>query len=95
MDEWTIEALGLVGGCLTTLAWVPQLVRTWRTRSARDISLPMLLMLLVGIQFWLTYGLLVGSVAIVASNVVTLVLNLGILSVKLREERRPRILPAE
>jgi MtN3 and saliva related transmembrane protein len=79
-----IEAIGLMAGMLTTIAFVPQAARTWRTQSAGDLSLPMLLLFNAGIALWLAYGVLIASPGLVAANAVTFVLALSILWVKLR-----------
>ena len=78
------ELVGLLAGLLTTAAYVPQVAKTLRTGSARDFSLPTLLMLVIGVGLWLVCGVLEGSVALVAANAVTLVLASAILVVKLR-----------
>lgn len=79
-----LELLGLVAALLTTSAFVPQAVKSWRTRSARDFSLPMLCLFCSGVALWLVYGLLIGSTGLIAANLVTLPLALSILWVKLR-----------
>ena len=79
-----IEAVGGVAGCLTTSAFVPQAVKTWRTRSARDFSLGLLVLLVVGNSLWLAYGAMKGSTGLVAANIVTVPLTLYLLMVKLR-----------
>ena len=83
-----IDDLGYAAALLTTAAYVPQLVRVLRLRSARDISLPTFLMFAIGVVFWLFYGLYTGSRPIIASNSVTLVLAIGIVVLKLRYDRR-------
>ncbi|WP_372622131.1 SemiSWEET family sugar transporter [Falsiroseomonas sp.] len=80
-----MEAIGGIAGVLTTSAFVPQVVRTWRTRSARDFSLGLLWLLVLGNCLWLTYGALTGSAALVAANVVTVPLTLYLLGMKLRQ----------
>ena len=80
-----IEAVGMVAGLLTTIAFVPQVLKTWRTRSARDFSLPMLVLFTFGIALWLAYGLLLHQLPIILPNVVTLLLSAYILAVKLKE----------
>lgn len=80
----TAEMVGLVAGALTTLAYVPQVAKTLRTGSARDFSLPMLLMLVLGLVLWLVSGWLKGSASLVVANAVTLALAGWILLVKLR-----------
>ena len=79
-----IEAVGIVAGVLTTSAFVPQAIKTWRTRSARDFSVALLVLLVVGNSLWLTYGALKGSMGLVAANIVTVPLTMFILLVKLR-----------
>jgi MtN3 and saliva related transmembrane protein len=80
----TGNALGLIAGTLTTAAFVPQVVKTWRTRSTQDISLGMFALFNAGLVLWLIYGALIGSLPIVITNLVTLALALTILYFKLR-----------
>ena len=63
-----IEVLGLAAGAMTTAAFVPQALRTWRTGSARDFSLPMLVLFCAGLTLWLVYGLMIGSASVVAGG---------------------------
>ena len=74
--------LGTVAGILTTAAFVPQVVKTWRTRSARDISAVMFAAFSVGVALWIVYGVLVHAIAVVVANGVTLLLALAILAMK-------------
>ena len=76
--------LGLAAACCTTIAFVPQLVKTWKTRSTADISLGMFLVLVIGIVLWLTYGTLLGDVPLIVANGITLILAGIILVFKLR-----------
>ncbi|HYC02946.1 MAG TPA: SemiSWEET transporter [Azospirillaceae bacterium] len=78
------DAIGIVAGCLTTAAFVPQLVKVWRSRSAEDLSLGMFLMLTLGVALWLAYGLLTWALPVILANGVTLILALAILALKLR-----------
>jgi MtN3 and saliva related transmembrane protein len=80
-----VELIGLAAGVMTTSAFVPQAIKTWRTRSARDVSLGLLVLLVAGNSLWLTYGALVGSWGLVAANIVTVPLCVLILWVKLAE----------
>lgn len=84
MAALPVEAVGLVAGCCTTLAFVPQVVKAWRTRRTQDLSLGMYLVLAAGVALWLAYGLLIGSVSVTAANGVTLVLVLAVIALKLR-----------
>lgn len=79
-----VEWIGVLAGVLTTSAFVPQAVQTWRTRSARDVNLGLLVLLVAGNALWFAYGALVGSWGLIAANLVTVPLCLLILAVKLR-----------
>jgi MtN3 and saliva related transmembrane protein len=63
-----IEAIGYIAGALTTVAFVPQLVQTWRSRSAGDLSLSMLAVFTVGLVLWLIYGVALASWPLVLSK---------------------------
>ena len=79
-----VTIVGMVAGILTTVAFVPQVLRTWRTRSTADISLVMFLVYVTGIILWLIYGLMLKDIPLIASNAVTLVFSGTILGLKLR-----------
>lgn len=76
--------LGVVAGTLTTAAFVPQVVKTWRTRSTEDISLGMFAIFAMGVLLWLGYGLYLRAWPIVIANGVTLVLAGAMVVFKLR-----------
>jgi MtN3 and saliva related transmembrane protein len=75
---------GYVAAACTTGAFVPQVLRVWRTRSTHDISLKMFLVLVTGVILWIVYGFWKGDIPVVAANSVTLVLTSIILYFKLR-----------
>lgn len=79
-----VEWLGVAAGTLTTLSFVPQVLRTWKTKSAEDVSLWMLLAFNGGISLWLTYGLVLQKPSIIYANGITLLLSLTLLGMKLR-----------
>ena len=79
-----IMALGVVASALSTLSLLPQVVRTWRTRSADDLSLTWLVVALVSMVLWICYGSLVNAYAIVWANALTLVQASLILAIKVR-----------
>ena len=81
---WILNWIGSIAAFCTTLSFLPQLVRVWRRKSARDISLTMFLLFSFGVACWLVYGLGIGSGPITAANAVTLALALAILGFKLR-----------
>jgi MtN3 and saliva related transmembrane protein len=79
-----VTLLGLLAGVLTTVAFVPQVVKTWRTRSTHDISLWMFSILVAGIVAWLTYGAIIGDLPLILANGATLLLAGTILFFKIR-----------
>lgn len=84
MDSNLTTTLGLVAGVLTTIAYLPQLIKTWQSKSADDLSWSMLIILCAGIILWLVYGFSVRDIPIVAANIVTFFLASIILVLKIR-----------
>jgi MtN3 and saliva related transmembrane protein len=78
------DVIGWLATTLTTFAFVPQVWRAWKTRSARDLSLPMYLIFTTGVALWLVYGLMIHSWPIIIGNIVTLMLASCVLAMKLR-----------
>jgi MtN3 and saliva related transmembrane protein len=76
--------LGLVAGTLTSIAAIPQLVKTLRTRHARDISIWQPLLLAIGIALWLIYGMLIHDTPLILANIVPLACNIMLAILKLR-----------
>lgn len=79
-----IEILGLVAGTITSVTFLPQVVKIWQTKSAKDLSLMMLLLLMLGVVLWLIYGLVVMSTAIIYTNSMVLAMSLIMLYFKLK-----------
>jgi MtN3 and saliva related transmembrane protein len=76
--------IGLVAACLTTIAYAPQAIKTWRTRSTGDISLGMFALMVTGVALWLVYGVMIGDLPLILGNGMTLSLSGAILVLKLR-----------
>lgn len=79
-----MSAIGFVAGTCTTLAFLPQVVRTWRTRSTDDISLGMFSLMVFGIALWLFYGIAIGDWPLIVADGVSLLLATTILLMKMR-----------
>jgi MtN3 and saliva related transmembrane protein len=77
------EAIGTAAGALTTLAFVPQAFQVWRSKSAKDINLVTFSMFSAGVALWLVFGIMIGSVSVIVTNAVTLLLALAILFLKI------------
>lgn len=80
----SIQILGLVAGCFTTIAFLPQVIKTWKTRSAKDLSLGMFSFFCFGVILWLVYGIMVQDIPVIAANFVTLMLASTLLFFKLK-----------
>ena len=79
-----LDYTGYAAAACTTSAYIPQVLRVWRTRSTTDISLKMFLVLVTGLCLWLAYGFGRGEVPIILANGATLLLAGTILAFKLR-----------
>jgi len=87
-QEW----VGYVAATLTTLAFVPQALKTLKSRDTRSISLGMYAVFTVGIAFWFAYGLVLGSWPMILSNAITFVLSATNLGLKIKHgDRAPTL----
>jgi len=82
MDFITI--LGLFAATLTTIAFLPQLFKIWQSKSAKDVSLEMLIIFCCGVFLWLVYGIYLQALPIIIANLLTLIFNLIILWFKIK-----------
>lgn len=82
-----IEVLGLLAGACTTIAFIPQVVKTYKSKSAKDLSAGMFLTFWVGIVLWLIYGLVVNDFPIIVANLLTFILAIVILFLKVKYRR--------
>jgi len=82
-----IENIGFSAAFCTTVAFVPQLLRVIKLKSARDVSLGTFLLFSLGVFLWLVYGIYAGSKPVIASNGATLILSVSILVLKLKYDR--------
>lgn len=79
-----IDILGLAAGSLTTTAFLPQVIKTWKTRSAKDLSLGMFSLFCLGVLLWFIYGIIVRDIPVIAANLLTLMLASTLLVFKFR-----------
>ncbi|MDD4308452.1 MAG: SemiSWEET transporter [Thermoplasmata archaeon] len=81
MDSFTI---GIVAGTLTTISFIPQIIKIYKTKDAKDLSILMFLIFSLGVLLWLTYGIVIGELPIIIANCVTLFFIVVILAMKIR-----------
>ena len=79
MDSLNIEFFGYFAAILTTAAFLPQLIKTLKTKKAEDVSLITLIMFICGVGSWIIYGYKISSSPILIANIITFILNLLIL----------------
>ena len=83
-----IDLFGFSAALLTTIAFLPQLYKTWQTKSADDVSLIMLILFITGLICWIIYGSEIHSTPIVVANVVTFIFNFSILILKITYRKK-------
>lgn len=87
MDE--IEILGMTAGTISSITFLPQVIKTWKSRSAKDISLWMLLFVTSSVILWLIYGIFLKSIPIIYTNSAVLLMSLILLYFKWAFDREP------
>ena len=88
MNTLNIEFFGYFAAILTTAAFLPQLIKTLKTKKADDVSLLTLIMFMCGVGSWIIYGYAISSSPILIANVITLLLNFFILISKIYYARK-------
>ena len=83
MTEINIELIGLIAAVFTTSSFFPQVVKIWKTKQTKDISTTMYIAMMIGTCFWLAYGILINSFAIIVANIVSGLLVLFVLGFKI------------
>ncbi len=84
MSSIVVTWIGLAAALCTTLAYVPQVLKAWRSKSTSDVSLGMFTLMVTGVALWLVYGVMLSDLPLILSNAVTLALVASILLLKLR-----------
>ena len=84
------DIIGLTAAMLTSLAFLPQAIKTYKSKSAGDLSLAMFLIFIIGLILWLTYGILKNDLPIILSNIITLLLAGSILYFKIKDILRDK-----
>ena len=78
-----IEIIGLIAAVFTTSSFFPQVIKIWKTKQTKDISTTMYIAMMIGTCFWLTYGILINSLAIIVANIISGLLVLFVIIFKL------------
>jgi MtN3 and saliva related transmembrane protein len=78
----TATTIGLVAGTLTSVAAIPQVIKTLQTRHARDISIWQPLLLSFGVALWMAYGILINDLPLILANITPLICNVVLTGLK-------------
>lgn len=89
-----VDLLGYVGAVLTTIAFIPQVALAWRSDDLSGISLPMYIIFVTGVAFWLAFGIRADIMPTIVANAVTLLLAGSVLVLKIRNMRRRLAAPS-
>jgi MtN3 and saliva related transmembrane protein len=84
MYDPAVDALGYVAAVFATGSFVPQVIKTWQTRSAEDLSYLMLVTHIIGMLLWLAYGVMIGATPVVVANTVAVLLDVALIVLKMR-----------
>ena len=82
--KFIITYIGFFAAFCTTIAFLPQAIKVYKTKSTKDISLYMFLIFTIGVLSWLIYGLIINDWPVILANAVTLILSFFILIYKLK-----------
>ncbi len=84
MDMNYVALIGLIAGICTTISFLPQVIKTVRTKETKALSLPMYIVLALGMFLWTVYGIFIKDVPIVLANSISLMLALTVLRLKIK-----------
>jgi len=73
------EVIGIIAGALSCTTFLPQVIKTWKSRSIKDVSLNMFVIAALSTSLWLLYGILIHSISIIGTNIVVLFFSLTML----------------
>jgi MtN3 and saliva related transmembrane protein len=82
------EVIGIIAGTLSCTTFLPQVIKTWKSKSTKDVSLSMFLIATAGTMLWLVYGIMIGSIAIIGTNIIVLLFSLTMLFLLFKNRNR-------
>ncbi len=87
-SEILTDTLGAVGSFISVVTYAPQVIKIFKSKSTKDISMPMLLLLSFGVAIWLAYGFLLHNAALIVTNILILAMSLVMIFLKLKYDKR-------
>ena len=88
MEKIIIEILGYISATLTTIAFLPQIIKTIQTKSAKDVSMGMFVLFTIGVFLWIIYGILTKTYPVLIANAVIFCLALGQIILKIKYDKK-------
>lgn len=85
------EVIGIIAGAFSCTTFLPQVIKTWKSKSTKDVSLTMFLIATLGTALWLVYGILISSFSIIATNIVVLVFSITMLFLIFRHREKKSV----
>jgi MtN3 and saliva related transmembrane protein len=82
------EVVGIIAGALSCTTFLPQVIKTWKSKSTKDVSLTMFLLASLGTTLWLIYGIMISSISIIGTNIVVLIFSLTMLFLIFRNRQK-------
>jgi len=83
-----IKALGLLAGFLTTASFLPQVIKSLKTKHMDDFNIWFLILMIVGLALWTVYGFIIHQLPIIIANIATISLNLILLALKIKYQKQ-------
>ncbi len=71
-----VEIIGLIAGTISSVTFLPQVIKIWQTKSAKDLSSPMLFFLVLSVGLWLSYGIAIKNIPVIYTNSAVLIMSL-------------------
>lgn len=84
----SVEIVGFLAGFIMVFSFLPQLIKTYKTKRTQDISIFMLILQIICISLWMTYGLLINSQSLIITNAISLVIVVSIFIMKIKFDKK-------
>lgn len=85
------EVIGIIAGAFSCTTFLPQVIKTWKSKSTKDVSLTMFLIATLGTALWLIYGLMINSISIIGTNIVVLFFSITMLILIYRNREKKNL----
>ena len=91
LDEITLSIVGIIAGIFILVGWVHQIIKGYRTKSLKDVSTYLMILISIGAILWLIYGIEIEDVNVIGTNLVAIVLMIIVMSMKNKYDKQNKI----